>query len=953
LRLHGEDAGGDVRDVRLLGGKLALEIHRVRHPVSAGSAPRAETGSGGARAEAGVRPRASIPCRKWAQYTPPVPRPPATWCQVLEAEFNALHGAPAFVDSGPEDSDARLHALHARIHKRGTSALCLSGGGIRSATFALGVLQGLARVGVLGSIDYLSTVSGGGYIGGWFTAWLHREEAAGRAGVLDALDPTHRAHSDECRLLPDAPVSPIDRVRQTCRYLAPSGGIVSADVWTLVATLARNLVLNWLVILPLLAASLTILRIYYVGLLKVERPLESGPCLVTGDAAWWSIMGAIAGFSISTGYVVLNFVGFGARWSQQRFLAWFLTPAVAGAVALSFFWSAYPCQINLQESVLLSAVIPAIGWIALGGLARAVVRARHGDGATLRIRVGMRTIAAALVSGPVIGVGIWYLCTFEYGFGAGDHLQSLYAVFGVPVVLGLGLLQMMVFVGIGSSELDDAVLEWWSRCAAWLAIAAMVWMAGGILIFYLADLIELLVQTVSRVLAVDRKPASAIVTVLVPLLSSLAGIASRAGGQSGTPSALRAAFQKLALPLFIVVLLATIAWADLRLTEAIGGRPLVLGLALAALGLTMSAFVPVNRFSLHGMYQQRLIRTFLGASRRNREPNAFTGFDRNDDVRVHQLKDVRPLHVINTTLNAVSSTHLGRQEVMAQSFTFTPLYVGNRDLGYRPAHEYGSDGGAKATGLSLGMALAVSGAAASPAMGMYSTKSRAFLLTLANARLGLWFGNPDSAKRWQSSEPTFSVGPLTRELLGLTTDRNPYVYLSDGGHYENLGLWEMVSRRCRFIIVSDAGCDPTYTFDDLGNAVRRIRLDLGIPILFSNLDITRAGQGTTNPHAAIGRILYSVIDGPDAPEGTILYIKATLSGNEPVDVRNFALSDTSFPHDSTADQFFDEARFESYRTLGYNSVLSITSGRPAFSTVEGLCQAAREALAMPRPVQRV
>src|SRR4029079_2007261 len=124
-----------------------------------------------------------------------------------------------------------------------------------------------------------------------------------------------------------------------------------------------------------------------------------------------------------------------------------------------------------------------------------------------------------------------------------------------------------------------------------------------------------------------------------------------------------------------------------------------------------------NRFSLHGMYQQRLIRTFLGASRRDRTPNAFTGFDRHDDLCVHHLDHVRPLHVINTTLNASASMEAGQDETLAQSFSFTPLYVGNRDVGFRPAHEYGSDGGAKATGVSLGMAPAVSGAAAGPPMG--------------------------------------------------------------------------------------------------------------------------------------------------------------------------------------------------------------------------------------------
>jgi hypothetical protein len=885
-----------------------------------------------------------------AVYSAAVRKPPATWPTVLETEYRALHGTPPFDGPGPDDPDERLHALHARLHARNTSALCLSGGGIRSATFALGVLQGLARAGVLGSIDYLSTVSGGGYIGGWFTAWLHREGTAGRAAVLDAIDPGRRMHNSECDPADDV-ASPIDRVRQTCRYLAPTGGAVSADVWTLVVTLTRNLLLNWLVILPLLAASLTVMRVYYVGLQRVERPFTSGPCLVAGDAAWWSIIGVFAGFAISTLYVVLNFVGFGARWSQQRFLIWFLTPAMAAAVAMTFFWSAYPCRLNLRDTVFLAAAIPVLGWIALGAVSRMFLKMRPGDGATLRIRVGIRTILAAIAGGQVIGGGIWYLCTFEYGFGAGDQLRQLYAVFGVPVVLGLALVQMMVFVGIASSELDDAVLEWWSRCGAWLAIAASVWMAGGILILYLADLIEWIVSSLSHAMpAVGHTPMSAIVAALVPLLSSLAGIAARAGGQTGKPSFARVTFQKVALPLIIVVLLATIAWADLRLSDALGGHALPLGIALAALGLTASAFVPVNRFSLHGMYQQRLIRTFLGASRRDRSPNVFTGFDRNDDLRVHQLKDVRPLHVINTTLNARSSTDMGRNEISAQSFSFTPFYVGNRDVGYRAAHEYGSDRGANATGLSLGMALAVSGAAASPAMGMYSTKSRAFLLTLANARLGLWFGNPQSERRWQKSEPAISVAPLMRELLGLTTDRNPYVYLSDGGHYENLGLWEMVARRNRYIIVSDAGCDPTYTFDDLGNAVRRIRLDLGIPILFPSLDITKAGQGTTNPHAAVGKILYSVVDGPDAPDGTILYIKATLSGDEPIDVRNFASGDPEFPHDTTANQFFDEARFESYRTLGYQSVLSVTGGLRNLTSVSAFCDVARSTLAAPTPV---
>ena len=896
-------------------------------------------------------------------------KPPATWCEVLEAEYRALHGADPAGPPLPADPDARLHALTARLHEHPTSALCLSGGGIRSATFALGVLQGLASIGVLGTIDYLSTVSGGGYTGGWFTAWLHRKGAAGRTDVFKTLDPTNPQVQDACGEIDDDH-SPVERVRRTCRYLALRGGALSADMWSLVTTLLRNLVLNWLVLLPLIAAALMVPRVYYGGVQAVERPIvETSACLAVGDPAWISFVVALACFVTCTGYIVVNLVGLGARWSQLKFLGWFLVPAVGGAIATTFFWSAYPCEPSLVKAIVLSSAIPTIGWMAIGAATARAARARASDGGTLRINVGIRTILAALVAGPVMGAGAWWLGSFPYGFGEGDQLRQIYAVFAVPLLLALAHAQIIVFIGIASSELDDAVLEWFSRCGGWLGIAAAVWLVAGFLVFYTADLIEFGVRRLSSS-SMNHAAWSAIVATLVPLFSSLAGMAARAGGPNARPSMVRLAAQRLGLPVVILVLLSTVAWTDLRASQfleyhyfdaatrctAASGVPChpvgagmgentILMLGLIAVGLVMSWFVPVNRFSLHGMYRQRLIRTFLGASRDERHPNSFTGFDSQDDVRVHQLADVRPLHVINATLNAVSSTHVGRRETNAQSFTFTPLHVGNRDLGYRPAAEYGSDGGGDSTGLSLGTALAVSGAAASPAMGMYSSKARAFLLTLANARLGLWFGNPGSDTNWRTSEPPLGVGPLLRELLGLTTDHNPYVYLSDGGHYENLALWEMVARRCRYIIVADGGCDPNYTFDDLANAVRRIRLDLGIPVQFSSLDITRAGQGHGNPHAAIGKIRYSVVDGPDVRDGTILYLKATLSGDEPIDVRNFACMDPTFPHDSTGNQFFDEARFESYRLVGFHTVRSLTTGLKSVRGVEGLCDAARKSLA--------
>ena len=895
---------------------------------------------------------------------------PLQWSQALEAEVEKLRGGPALGPDAPSDPEARTRALYAEIHKQPPTALCLSGGGIRSGTFALGVLQGLAHLGLLGKFDYLSTVSGGGYIGGWLSALLHRRGPAAREATLRSLDPAQAKAVTGCI---DAP--PVDYVRRTCQYLAPSGSTASADFWTVLSTLVRNLSLNWLVILPLIAAALIPPRLFYT----LTRAFEAGPepilgmsrmqCLTVAPGAAISLVIAVAGFSICSCFVAAVFTGIGRNWSQPRFLIWFLAPLVIAAASSALFWSAYPCKIQPGWMVGPAVAVPVIGWTVVGLWAR-IMQRRHPEIQKSRRMIGPRTVFAAAASGLVLGAcGFWF--AMHYGFGIDEDLLFHYGALAVPIILGLVLLNITLFVGLASEEMDDAALEWWSRCAAWIGMAMAFWLVAGTVVLFMADGLE---QALSffEAKGVNRRTMTAIVTALLPLLGSLAGMAARNTGSTDRkrPSALKVTLQKLALPAIIVALLTGMAWVNLRAAEAIEyhenmlkepctpdsrpgdgechlvgagfGEVMFLGLVYLAFGLSMSFFVPANRFSLHGMYQQRLVRTFLGASRDDRKPNPFTGFDGRDDLRVHDLADVRPLHVMNATLNAVSSTRVGGHERQAESFTFSPLHVGYRNGGYRHASEYGSDGGGPGTGLSLGMAMAVSGAAASPAMGIYSSKSRAFLLTLANARLGLWFGNPSDDKSWQNSEPPLGVGPIMRELLGLTTDHNPFVYLSDGGHYENLGLWEMVSRRCGFIVVSDAGCDPEYGFADLSNAIRRIRLDLGIPIQFAPLDITRAGQGNGNPHFAIGTIRYSVIDGAGAPDGMILYFKATLSGDEPIDVWNFALTNSAFPHDPTSDQFFDEARFESYRTLGFHTVLTAVPQFPADKSIADFIQAARD-----------
>lgn len=278
------------------------------------------------------------------------------------------------------------------------------------------------------------------------------------------------------------------------------------------------------------------------------------------------------------------------------------------------------------------------------------------------------------------------------------------------------------------------------------------------------------------------------------------------------------------------------------------------------------------------------------------------------------------MHVVNTTLNLVGGSNLAWQQRKAEPFSVSPLHSGCFRVGYRNSRDYG---GHDTNGISLGTAATASGAAASSNMGYYTTSPLiSLLLTLFNVRLGLWLGNPGphGQKTYKLSAPTLSFKPVLSEAFGLTDDTNEYVYLTDGGHFENLALYEMVLRRCHFIVVSDGAQDENFRFGDLGNAVRKIRIDLGVPIDFWDVPIypeAPPADEARGVYWALARIRYTCIDkGPEARDGVLLYIKPTIYGDEPRDVLEYKKSFPAFPHQSTGDQFFDEPQFESYRMLG-------------------------------------
>jgi hypothetical protein len=196
-------------------------------------------------------------------------------------------------------------------------------------------------------------------------------------------------------------------------------------------------------------------------------------------------------------------------------------------------------------------------------------------------------------------------------------------------------------------------------------------------------------------------------------------------------------------------------------------------------------------------------------------------------------------------------------------------------------------------------------------------------MSLFNVRLGWWLANPGhaGAGHYRSEGPSFALRPLMSEMFGLTTDNRAYVYLTDGGHFENLALYEMVRRRCRYIVVSDAGCDPSFAFEDLGNALRKIKIDLRVDIDFFHRERLhmRPKKDASAPQSyfCLGIIRYADADGGSSKNGILLYMKPGLRGDEPPDIASYAMAHPDFPHESTSDQWFSESQFESYRHLGF------------------------------------
>jgi hypothetical protein len=860
-----------------------------------------------------------------------------------------LAGDPVLNDPQASDS-AKLKALYAIVHGHGKEGdglvgLGLSGGGIRSATFNLGVLQGLSRIGILERFDYLSSVSGGGYIAGWLSGWIHRAGGLGKvAGEI------HDAQRNPVR--PEA--EPVSHLRQYSNYLTPKLGLLSADTWTAAAIVLRNLLLNLLVLVPVLAAFLAL------PLLAISRPRFIQQLIPGPDFLYWAAVAlcAVALFFMSLLRASARPVCKPGETPPPAppFLKLGLLPLLASVplilLAVAHYGVRHPFHELMTGEVLLrcavwSIFMPVIAFIASVFAQRRLMGRRPSSWEV--------DVFALVLSGIVEGL-IYVGILKGWIPGLLDARYHLYEIVGPGLVLGPMLLGKTLFIAFSSiaegrrsypTELGDADREWWARWSGWIMLSALLWIAAGALVFLGPLLLQSVWAKVSTAIAAGGLGS------LVSLLGKSAG--TPAQGDQTKESPWRAALMALAAPLFCIALLLLVSvgtqellwslptdWTGAPVPRPGDAQPFR-GYALAILaaaallflvGRGMGRFVNVNRFSLQALYRNRLVRAYLGASNRRRRPNLFTGFDPTDNLRLHSLCANRPWPLINIALNLVAGEDLAWQQRKAESFTATPLHCGSGKLGYRRSQIYGGR-----QGISLGTAVAISGAAANPNMGYNSSPAIAFIMTIFNARLGSWLGNPGplGRKTYMRGGPSDSASLILDEALGFTDARHPYVNLSDGGHFENLALYELVRRRCGFIVIGDAGCDPTYAYEDLGNAIRKIRIDFGVSIDFADrINIFPKNAQQANPAArycAVGTIRYKEVD-TGAEDGVLIYVKPAIVEAESYDVYNYARSSLTFPHETTADQWFSESQFESYRALGREAIRTMVGKKEETLTLD-------------------
>lgn len=737
--------------------------------------------------------------------------------------------------------------------------LALSGGGIRSATFNLGVLQGLHRLDLLRHVHYLATVSGGGYIGGFWSKWLEKHQTVdGKAPsepFPDEVKESTKSSGGDSLVFEAAEVR---HLREFGQFLVPRRGIFETETWgAVVAALAY--------VLPALAAAASVLGLSLV--------------------AW----------------LVLTFYhACPDPWARTAFVV-VLTGAVF--VGMERWWRASPTgeEWGTAKVVLTSlAALVLVGALAYRGSGNWGVWTFGSDGWEIR-GAWMTTASSYELWWRTVGIDVpGKRLVFSPRLYEPSLMWGAVALVLVLVRFRGAFRRPSIEGRTGLAASDRTVMRLVALAILW-AVVATFWHIG----------LNLLALDLALPAAVGAGAAGGAFTLLRNWI-----------GQTMTRARKATIWESLKpyVPLVLAYVTVGLAWA-LTASALITWcgtdwmRWYTAGSAMGVVALLVLLVDPAE-FGMHAFYRDRICRAFLGAATRSAADGAAatahevagrnrqTDLRTDDDVLLTSLL-ARPLHLICCAANNLNGDHLATLSRGARSAVLSRYGVA-----------VGDDCVAQPN-LWLGSALTASAAAFNSNMGSISMRvgpAVSFLMSALNLRLGLWVTRARLTDR-RRAERLLPGALFYREMFGLTDVDGRDLHLSDGAHFDNLGLYELVRRHCRYVIASDCTADPEVAFDDFGSTVRRIREDFGVEIDI-DLDPLKPGpDGRALQHAAVGTINYGWFD-----KGVLVYVKPTLVGNEPPDIRQYKMRNAAFPHEGTGDQFYDEAQWESYRRLGVHTI---------------------------------
>ncbi|HVQ73735.1 MAG TPA: patatin-like phospholipase family protein [Bradyrhizobium sp.] len=805
----------------------------------------------------------------------------------------------------------------------------LSGGGIRSASLALGVLQSLAEHDLLRRFQYISSVSGGGYIASSLQWWWSQGRtpdlpvdkvpscddrgaygtrpynfpygpAHPTTGAVEAVSPDKKSSDPK----PDptgatteapspAPKSPdpkpelvLSFLRAHSSYLTPGHGLT---VWSMIGVLLRTIIISVATWLPLLTLVMGLLFLVDLAVELVAAKILLYPPLGKAMPVIWEDY-------FEQVLPQLDVYRYRVIFAVPLYLSYLSVAAFVFAAILFALVSHAPADAPGPRSKKWPAF-----WIlaVLGLFSVTMVDTFRAMDASIIFLLALAIVAAAVVA-----------VTLVADYATDTNLNKSYWLRRkLETTIGKLFPFTIICFVLGTIPLAPYVIA--------KNLAAGSGSTGS---------------TITGVFSVVAGVASALYGYYTFLFKIIPGLVGQIAATIGA----------------VIYLYATVVFAYVLVLILVHPQSFVDGdgIALALrIGISLSILLAcwiavwgnINYVGLHRFYRDRLMEAFMPTGASVREM-ATTTTPLADSLSMEELDRLSlsglPYPLINANAILINDLHQKYASRGGDNFIISPLYVGSTATGWRSTPQYIKVNGP----LTLPSAMAASGAAATASAGYIGTGITrnplvSAVMSLLNIRLGLWIGNPFFATPGKLRRiPTFlNPGLVSGVFQQAHTFDSKYLELTDGGHFENLALYELVRRRTKVILIVDGEADPKISLASLVSATRRIEEDFGASLEFETgmgpaQLVMYPGKDRRNYPAdtryaaapfALGKLTYNH---PVEKDGLLIYVKSTVIEQMDFKTAGYLASNPEFPHQSTVDQFFDPAQFDAYRCLGYESI---------------------------------